>query len=152
MTGRTPRNLRALRAQDSMLARERSGLGSAKQYVRKEPLHALCRLPRKRRPLLPGRSRQLEKCASPDDHRSATICSFQETRCYGWELQGRPVRRLLNFLGIATDSLDRRFANKARRLLFPRAGVRFLTLSGHCRPNPDSSREPQRVQMELKLS
>ena len=55
----------------------------------------------------------LEMCASPDDHRSATICSFRETRRYRWELQRKPIRRLLNCLGVPDDSLDRRFVKKA---------------------------------------
>ncbi len=52
-------------------------------------------------------------CAEANDHSSATICNFQELRRYRWELQRKPVRWLLNSLGMPDSSLDGRFLKKA---------------------------------------
>ena len=41
------------------------------------------------------------------------ICNFQEMRRYRWELQRRPIRWLLNRLGMPDHSLGRRFLKKA---------------------------------------
>ena len=53
-----------------------------------------------------------EDC-EPADERSAAICSFQQMRRYRWELQRKPIRWLLNSLGVPDNSLDRRFVKKA---------------------------------------
>ena len=44
---------------------------------------------------------------------SAPICNFQELRRYRWELQRKPIRWLLNSLGVPDNSLDGRFLKKA---------------------------------------
>jgi len=51
--------------------------------------------------------------AEANDHSSARICSFQELRRYRWELQRRPIRWLLNSIGVPDRSLDGRFLKKA---------------------------------------
>ena len=52
-------------------------------------------------------------CTEADDHSSAPICSFQDLRRYRWELQRKPIRWLLNSLGVPDNSLDGRFMKKA---------------------------------------
>ena len=52
-------------------------------------------------------------CAEANDHSSAPICNFQELRRYRWELQRKPIRWLLNSLGVPDSSLDGRFVKKA---------------------------------------
>ena len=52
-------------------------------------------------------------CTEENDHSSATICNFQELRRYRWELQRKPVRWLLNSLGMPDSVLDGRFLKKA---------------------------------------
>jgi hypothetical protein len=51
--------------------------------------------------------------AIPDDGSSIKICSFQEMRRYRWELQRKPIRWLLDSLGVPDNSLDQRFMKKA---------------------------------------
>ncbi len=41
------------------------------------------------------------------------ICDFQQMRRYRWELERKPIRWLLNSLGVPDHSLDRRFVKKA---------------------------------------
>ena len=55
----------------------------------------------------------VETHAQADDHSAAEICSFQELRRYRWELQRKPIRWLLNSLGVPDNSLDGRFLKKA---------------------------------------
>ena len=52
-------------------------------------------------------------CAEENDHSSAQICNFQELRRYRWELQRKPIRWLLNSMGVPDNSLDGRFMKKA---------------------------------------
>ena len=52
-------------------------------------------------------------CAEAGDHSSAIICNFQELRRYRWELQRKPIRWLLNSLGVPDNSLHGRFIKKA---------------------------------------
>jgi hypothetical protein len=52
-------------------------------------------------------------CAEANDSSSAAICNFQELRRYRWELQRKPIRWLLNSLGVRDSSLDGRFLKKA---------------------------------------
>jgi hypothetical protein len=54
-----------------------------------------------------------DDCASPDDESSLKICNFQEMRRYRWELQRKPIRWLLDSLGVPDNSLDQRFMKKA---------------------------------------
>ena len=51
--------------------------------------------------------------ADTSDLDSATICSFQDLRRYRWELQRKPIRWLLNTLGVPDNSLNGRFMKKA---------------------------------------
>jgi hypothetical protein len=55
----------------------------------------------------------LDMCNSLDDLKSATICCFQETRRYRWELKWKPIRWLLSCFGVSDHFLDRPFAKKA---------------------------------------
>jgi hypothetical protein len=55
----------------------------------------------------------VDAAASPDDDSSVKICSFQEMRRYRWELQRKPIRWLLDSLGVPDNSLDQRFMKKA---------------------------------------
>ena len=52
-------------------------------------------------------------CAAANDKSAAPICNFQELRRYRWELQRKPIRWLLNSLGMPDSSLDGRFVKKA---------------------------------------
>jgi hypothetical protein len=52
-------------------------------------------------------------CTEANDQTSAPICNFQELRRYRWELQRKPIRWLLNSLGVPDTSLDGRFVKKA---------------------------------------
>jgi hypothetical protein len=52
-------------------------------------------------------------CAAGDDRDSVPICNFQDLRRYRWELQRKPLRWLLNSLGVADQSLHDRFVKKA---------------------------------------
>jgi hypothetical protein len=53
------------------------------------------------------------ECSDANDESSAQICSFQDLRRYRWELQRKPIRWLLNSLGVPDNSLDGRFMKKA---------------------------------------
>ena len=48
-----------------------------------------------------------------DDQSSLPICSFQELRRYGWEIQRKPIRWLLNSLGVSARSSSGRTMKKA---------------------------------------
>jgi len=50
--------------------------------------------------------------AETDDRGSVPICSFHELRRYRWELQRKPIRWLLNCLGVSDKSLNGRFLKK----------------------------------------
>jgi hypothetical protein len=56
---------------------------------------------------------RLDAFARPDDSSSASYCSFQEIRRYRWELQRKPIRWLLDCLGMPDESLGQRFVKKA---------------------------------------
>jgi hypothetical protein len=56
---------------------------------------------------------RLADSAEANDDSSAPICNFQELRRYRWELQRKPIRWLLNSLGMPDNSLDGRFLKKA---------------------------------------
>ena len=51
--------------------------------------------------------------AEANDDSSARTCDFQDLRRYRWELQRKPIRWLLNSLGMPDNSLDNRFMKKA---------------------------------------
>ena len=51
--------------------------------------------------------------AKAKDDSAAQICNFQDLRRYRWELQRKPIRWLLNSLGVPDNSLDGRFLKKA---------------------------------------
>jgi len=60
-----------------------------------------------------GYSLRVAGYAEAGDQSSARMCSFQELRRYRWELQRRPIRWLLNSVGVPDRSLDSRFLKKA---------------------------------------
>ncbi len=51
-------------------------------------------------------------CAGADGE-ILPICNFHDLRRYRWELQRKPIRWLLNSLGVADNSLNGRFLKKA---------------------------------------
>ena len=60
-----------------------------------------------------GYPTHLADCVTAGDRDSVPICSFRETRRYRWELQRKPIRWLLDSMGMPDSSLDSRFTKKA---------------------------------------
>ena len=51
--------------------------------------------------------------AGGDDRDTLPLCSFHDLRRYGWEIQRKPIRWLLNRMGAAENTPDDQFLKKA---------------------------------------